>query len=94
MSKDVVVYDTEIGNLSSLIESYIKDLSECMNMYRTIIQITVSRGLVDDVVTSRLSQLSNEIAKQQNVLTSLSSAMTYNLNGFVSDMDSADRYIY
>ncbi len=94
MAKDVIVYDTEIGSLSSVIESYIQDLSACMQTYRTIIQMTVNRGLVDDIVTSRLNTLSNEIAKQQSVLNSLANAMTHNLKQFVNDMDSADRYIY
>ena len=94
MAKDVVVYDTEIGNLSSLISSYIQELNDCMTAYRIILDLTIKRGLVDNIVSARLSKLSENMNKQQNSLQSAASSITNNLKQFVSAMDDADRYIY
>lgn len=93
-SYDLVVYDEDCEAMGGVYRSRAEVYNGYIDRYTSILRTILDNGVKEGVVHDNLESFLDRVSQLKDQTTELASDASDNLNNFISDMDTADSYVY
>lgn len=92
MNKDIIYNENELSIAANSIVTYADFLTRCIADYTAILKDIQAKGIKDDLITSKLSELSATLTPYATAIYDGGKEISSNVNKSISDVASADNF--
>lgn len=92
--KDVIVFDEEYRYASKEIKNYCNSLVMMISQYSKCVNIVLEKAIKDDKISSNLKNVLEQVEDVKEEISLISTKATSACLGYISEIDSADDFLY
>ncbi|MDD7267273.1 MAG: hypothetical protein PUH12_03855 [Lachnospiraceae bacterium] len=94
MEHDVIVFDQEYANAAQMLLGYVKELIEKIDAYETSISEILTTAILDQEIAAGLRDLQTKVKPIKTSLQKVGATSASTGETYVSEVDTADRFLY
>ncbi len=92
MTKDIIYNENELSIAANSIVTYADFLTRCIADYTSILKDIQAKGIKDNMITSKLSELTSSLAPYATAIYDDGKEISSNVNKSISDVATADNF--
>ncbi len=92
MTKDIIYNENELSIAANSIVTYADFLTRCIADYTAILKDIQDKGIKDDLITSKLTELTSSLAPYATAIYDDGKEVSSNVNKSISDVVSVDNF--
>lgn len=93
-SSELVVADSDYNYASKKFINYGNHLNDLINEYIKVLEYVTAYGIKDEKITESINELLSEVRKYPEAIRSVSEEISVTISGYITKIDSADKFIY